>query len=266
MDTKGIIERNTKRLYRIPRKYKYLTKLFQGEIRSLYFGVMQHIKDQDLYRVNGKECFHLTTSEIVKIRGKGSQNTANRYINFLCAMGLIRKLSQIKYQNLTKINEKFLKGKKDTILPMNTFYFYAFDPEGERLEEIEARCKDLVVQKVTKANISKDTLILNGLGSIAEELFEGTDSALRWKNDSYCKLYNFLTEKIQEKGYATKQDLYDGLTLNRGAKEFAIDKILRQYRDMIREDFRYQRPTKAMKEQYHLTSDSWIFSIKSKVF
>ena len=265
MDTKEIIERNTKRLYRIPRKYKYLTKLFQGEIRSLYFGVMQHIKDMELYRVNGKECFHLTTSEIIKIRGRGSQDTANHYMNYLCAMGLIRKLSQ-RNGNLTKVNEKFLKGKEKTVAPINTFYFYAFDPKGERLEEIDARCRDLVVHGVTQANISKDSLILHGLSSIAEELYGNVDSALGWKNNSYCKVCNFLSEKIQEKGYATKQDLYDGLTVNQDANRSAIDKILRQYRDMIREDFRYQRPTKAMKEQYHLTSDSWIFSIKSRVF
>lgn len=260
-----IIKNNSKQLYKISKKkYPYLYSLFQNDkkLRKLYFSLMNYMEKVDMYKYNYQKSFHISTKQITKIRKATGNGTASRYMNFLCAMGLIRKHTQdTDPQNtagLTKINKDFMKGKPEKYRPINTFYIYSLGKDGKRLEEIEERCKRLSLKGITKGNISKAKLEDNDLYDIAEEILSETFSSSDWDIKSYRKIFDYLQSKIQEKGYATKKDIYENVILNREKNVQAIDKVLSHMSVYFHEDLHYSRPTAEEKEKYNLKSERWI--------
>ena len=225
--------------------------------------MMQYTKKHKAYRYDNKTTAHIPTEQIERLRKKTGYGTANRYANFLCAMGLLRKHTQSKDPNIegmTKVNQEFIKGKPKKYMPMNTFYFYSFGKDGTRLEEINERCKKLIEHKITKGNISKSKLETNGLPELAEELYSETMSAVDWYAESYCSIFNFLQEHIKSFGYATMQNVYENVTLKNEKNVEAIDKVISNMKNQFTKDFRYGRPKKAEKEKYQLQSDRWIIT------
>ena len=148
-----IIDYNRQVLYKLNRKkeYAYLNTLFTDEVRELYLKIMKFLSGKNTNNEQFKIKIHLSTSQIIKLRGKGSENTANRYINLLCAMGLLKKVTQDKHdiEKLTKINQSFLEELNSPYIePINTFEFFKLT--DEKLEAIEQRCKVLVEHKIKK--------------------------------------------------------------------------------------------------------------------
>ena len=262
---KKIIRNNSKSQYKISKKkYPYLYELFQHdkELRKLYFSIGKYLKKREPYKYDNKNSFHLTTDEIKAIRKKTGDKTANHYINFLCAMGLIRKHTQSKNPNIegmTKINQDFIKGKPENYKPMNTFYFYSLRNE-ERLEEINSRCKVLIDAHITKGNITKHALEIEGLDELAEEIYSEVKSKAGYYGECYCEIYSFLKEHIQRNGYATMQTLYMYVILKDHKNTEEIDKVLSAMRTQFKEDFRYGKPNAEEKAKYQLKSDRWIIT------
>ena len=265
MMSNTIITKNNKMLYRLPKpkKYPYLSKLFQDDIRKEYVSIMHYIKAKNTYHPTpfegegNKLLFHLSSYEFVRLRGKGTYGTANRHINFLCAMGLIRKYKQ---RENTKINHNFKKNKPYFFKGMNTFYILSFDPNGERLAEIEARCRKLSQHGVTKGNIKKDKLIGEGLADLAEEIYFDTHSGIANKEKRYLGICNFLDSIIETQGFATKQKIYDHFSSE--IRKSKIDIALKQFKDEFHANYNYKKPTKAQKERFCLVNDTWIITKK----
>lgn len=262
MGYKEIIEKNNRILHRIPKKYKYLRQLFQGNIEELYFLVMKYIKPKDLYHPRPDEgqgnklLFHMSCYELVKQRGRGAYSTVDNHINFLCAMGVIRKYNG---REETTINQNFKKNRPPEQKGINTFYILSFDPNGERLTEIDQRCKDLIEHKITKGNIEGDLLRGRGLSYLANEVYFDTHSGIENKSIRYNEICELLDNMIAIQGFATKQDIYDNL-FNIGKSK--IDRALKQFEIEFHADYNYKRPTKEQKAKYHLVNDSWIITKK----
>ena len=251
-EAKQIIEDNNKKLRRIPERYKYLRRLFDGDIKKLYFLIMGYIADKNIYPYWRKKSYHITTQTVVKLRKKSGEGTANRHLNFLCAMGVLQKYKEKRYATKSRINGTVTYRKPPKYLPMNTFFLVPLD-----LEELDNRCKLLIEHKITKGNISSDKLEEI---YIAKKIYSNNISGLIWKKDSYDRIKEFLEAQIPDKGYATKQDIYENVILNKKHNVSAVDKVLTFYRDSFNEDFRYGRPKKEEKAKYKLTSDSWIIT------
>ena len=96
-ELQSLIDENIKIMRHIPKRYECLNTVFQNykTIRKLYFQVMTFLKDKNLYYYRHKKTFHIDTETIEIIRNKKGSGTANRYINYLCAMGLFLSLIHI---------------------------------------------------------------------------------------------------------------------------------------------------------------------------
>lgn len=274
---KKIITHNRKVVYSLNRKkkqYPYLNKLFTGEVRKLYLKVMKFIVGKNTNNENFRIKIHLSTSQIIDLRKKGSESTANHYINFLCAMGFLRKIPQDRLPDklkkygfeprLTKTNRTFLKKKK-LECPENPYFepinvFEIFKLTDERLAKIEQRCRVLDEHKITKGNVSKVTLEARGLYNIAEEVLETTVSKYPKRLEQYQQIKAFLMHEIDGKGYATMKDIYDNVIIvsDRERNESVIKKVLSQLREDFNKDFKYSAPTADEKERYGLQFNFWI--------
>lgn len=258
--TVDLIEQNISILKnrRILKKYKYLNLLFQKDLRRFYFQIMDFIKGKNLFSYWKKESFYIETDKLVSLRKKMGKGTANRHINFLCAMGLIGKHPLYRH-NVSPIHKNFLKNKRPrpkNLQPLNQYFIFPYD--AECLMTIENNCKLLVKNKITKGNISKDTLLIAGLAEMAKKIYGSVNSSMYWKNESYVRISQFIEEAIQEKGYTTKEEIYKNVILNKVSNITAVDKIFKQLKKQFELDYVYKRPSKTEKIRFHLVSDKWI--------
>ena len=257
-----IIESNRKILYRIPKRYKYISKALKHKgIRELIFKLYKDIYD-GFFIYKHKYIFFKDTGHINKIRGKKTGKVSNHYINYLCCMGLINKQFQhldrnglVEETELTEINKAFLLNNPD-MLPINHFYFKEY-ARGKELDRIEERTKRLIENDVTPGNVSYLKLIENNCADIANEVFYNNIKGSEKKKQQELEMLKTLIDKrLEEQGYTTKQDIYNNLSLP--AAE--IDKLFTIYKKDLWQRYRYKPPDKAEKERFNLSKNfkKWI--------
>lgn len=260
-ELQSLIDENIKIMRHIPKRYECLNTVFQNykTIRKLYFQVMTFLKDKNLYYYRHKKTFHIDTETIEIIRNKKGSGTANRYINYLCAMGLFGKHIQTRHGTRTQINRNQIYKKPDYYRPVNTFSIFPYDENT--LEDIEGRCKILIQKKIRPTNISKSKLVIAELPDLAKDLYPSVRNTMHWKVESCERIIEFLDEEIKLKGYSTKQEIINEVILNKKHNASAVQKILSQF-ELLGTNFHYGRPTKEQKSKYHLVNDSWIITKK----
>lgn len=268
---KELIQYNKEVLYHIPAQYKNLLYYIDPKqnkrnipLRTTLFKILGNCKKRDLILVwhNMYVCAMSNDYLTEEVRGKTTKEVSNHHFNLLCAMRLLRKLTQTEQHQL-KINER-LKEKYPNQHPINVFSVQRYTPD--LLDLIEERCWRLRKAHVTSGNISSDKLILRGCEDLAAETY--------WSNskesaERRAKEYELITDRMEKvidiQGYLRKEDLYSN-TPELEDKE--IDKIFQIYSDEIWSEpeyakFNYKSPNKAERERFNITEPEylkkWIF-------
>lgn len=262
---KKIIERNKYYINHTPKKYKYLRKALEHDgIRLLLLKILSFAIKHELFLYKQEYTVYIPTKILNKIRHRTTKATSNRYVNYLCALGVINKRYQKMIysdferqatKDLTNISIAY-QEKYWLSIPPNHFYFRAYYKNDE-LDRIEARAKRLIENKIKPSNISKNMLITNNCADIAEEIyFNNLIDNSEKKRQEYKILKSFIEKRIQEQGYTTKQDVKDNIKMP--AAE--IDNLFQLYKRELWQRFNYKSPNKAEKERFNLSKSfkKWI--------
>lgn len=257
MSEQDIIAKNRTVLYGIYRsKYHHirdcLTESLLHDLRQIY----SYILKNGVIRVDGKYTFFMDTNKVRTIIGVKTRSTANKHINYLCAMGMINKLKQTQ-KSMTEINKNFLAsnpGKR----PINNFYIKEYSEE--ELDRINTRCKALLEAKIKQGSLSYIRLIAVGLGDLANEIYMNGIEGYNNKVDNMQDILTVLDAIIADKGYATKQDIKDNLLI----KDSMVDDVWSIFRKQRSDIYDYKRPDRKVKEKYGLSGYGWIITTKEK--
>lgn len=257
---------NMNKLYKLgdgrPAINKALTSALFETLKAILKFANDH-EPQILERGYGQAVYTLTTNRLThKLRERQSVSVSDRHFNYLCAMGLLTKITQsthwTKAELLTTANQEFLSEgvSEDEHMkhPMNTFGIQRWTPL--KLNTVEARTQLLLDNKITAGNISSEKLCVAGLFNIAEEIYFDNNKNY-WKNNGiYNTIKQFILSSIDEKGYCTKAEIYQGLQYTRRK----IDHVLKLYESEWQTELEYGPPTKEHKKQYSITDRRWIFT------
>lgn len=261
---KEIINENRYIIYHLPKKYSYLGRLLEDErVKNTLLSIYKFISNKEIIIYKHKYEFFLSTQQISKIRKKTGAGTANRYINFLCCIGLINKQYQYLDINgeadkteLTNINYSFMLNNSDrkNNRPINTFYFRRYSQK--ELDRLEQRAKLLIQKNITPSNVSSNVLKANDCEDIANEVYYANDKrAITKKKNELKVLLSEIEKLIKYKGYAKKADI----------KQFdrvELDKLFKIFKRQISEKYIYKAPNKAEKAEFKLKDNTWIIRRK----
>ena len=258
---------NNDKLYNLgrgrPAISKALTKPLRQTLRQILLFAMEHEPQILLYGF-GLAVYTIPTPLLSRIRGKKSEGVSNRHLNYLCAMGLLVKVPQstetdiVSMQLLTDANREFMKQKvpedANMLHPMNTIRIPKWTPT--RLDAIEERTRLLLDNGITAGNISCERLCTSGLYDIACNIY--CDNRRNYKRNRYNFniIRQFISDSIDDKGYCTKAEIYNGLKL----REKQIDQALSMYKLVWQHEFNYGPPKKKHKQQYGITGNKWIYT------
>lgn len=257
---RDIIEYNRQVLYHLPKKYKYLEIALRNTKKDL-LNILKDIYEIDPViwaKVGNKYVWYLDNNKLTrKIRKGGACSTSSRHFNYLCALGVLEKIPQYD-GHMIGINEEFLLETGRT-RAINVFSIHKYT--DTELEKIEERARLLFEKKVTCGNISKDKLVAAGLPELAKEVyFLNMDSSYDKKEKDFKRLLLALEEHINNKGYATIQDLSKSLKMSK-EKVRELNKI---FKLQMEERYYYKAPNKELKEQLNINTKKWIFTRKTK--
>lgn len=261
-----IINQNRYIIYHLPKKYPYLGQILANDkVKSTLLQIYKFISDKDIIIYKHKYEFFLSTKQIMKIRGKTGEGTANRYINYLCCIGLINKQYQhLDYNGeeekteLTNINFDFMVENADRPInrPINTFYFRLYS--DKELNRLEQRAKLLIQNNITPSNVGFNRLSANNCKEIANEVYYAIDRKVIAKKKKELKaLYAELDKLIKYKGYAKKSDI-------KNIDKTELDKLFKIFKEQIREKYIYKAPNKAEKAEFKLKDSTWIIRGKDE--
>jgi hypothetical protein len=256
-DNVKILKYNLSKLYRIPKKYRYINQILENhELRRTLMRVYNYAIERNVFRYHNKITFTLSNTFLsYKVRNKTTTSVSNRYINYLSAAGLINKHTLEDKQSMKVVLNIHDTHKEQRLI--NAFYIYKYC--NNRLEQIDSQCKLLIDHNITPGNISRDKLIINGLEEIANKTYVNDKPTLSWKDNSFNLIDLFIMQQIKEKQYCTKRELYKNVIINKSNNAAAIDKIIRFYADVLKEKYVYKRPTQEQKEKYNLVSNQFIY-------
>lgn len=272
-----ILEFNRKKLYKIAKKkFRYLDECLDEYVKDFLLDIIAYWlkKDCIAYGSHPLVYFLGTAKATYVVRKKSSTDVTSRYLNYLCALGLLKKLPQnvdytlpgkpcrrryMRKQQITIVNRNMMRFKSFTINPINTFEVFKYTTE--ELEACNERAKRLLSAKITRGNISYNQLAINGLQDIAEEIYlENRDLTVEKKEREYEYLNQCIDLLLDTKGYTTKQDIYNHCYSCIEEKE--LDKLFKIYKNDLWKDKSYKRPSKAEKAEYGLQDDTWIIKRK----
>lgn len=251
-NAKQIIEDNIYLIYHIPKRYKAINYYLSGSLRHTLLSIFNFCKKLDVIIYKNHYCYFLDTKTLtLKVRKRLSSNdVSNRHINLLSALGFLEKIKQNNKQ-LTEINKDFLKETKS----QRGISFFAIVDLKKRLEEIEERAKIFRLNKVTSGNISYAKLATFDLKLADKIYFANSRQVPGIKAEEYQELKELLILLIDEKGYCTKEELYDNLIY----PDTEINKLLKIYKKDITDSFSYKPPSKTDKQRFNLQSAKWIY-------
>ena len=202
-----IIKANIQRVYKLPKKYKNLHAVLEDyELITLLRKILNFIKDKDIIIYRRKYCFFMDNNKITGLRRKTSKGVSNRYTNYLCAIGFIKKVPQYvenagyrDFLRMTRINRTIYKQDKSR-RAINTYTFEEYTKEY--LTEIDKRAGILLENGVTPHNISFNLLCAKGLKDIAHEVYPTMhDNAFKKKERECKRLLSCIEDKCISNGY-----------------------------------------------------------------
>ena len=273
-EAKNILQYNRKRLYKLPKKFSELQAALKPELMEFLLDTIAFWLKKDCIAFGKHPMVYFlgTFQGTFGVRKKQTKGVTNRYINYLCALGLLKKLPQIvvfKYEqgrerkvygknNLSKVSINVLKYDKNLEKRgLNTFEVIKYT--SEHLEECNCRAKKLLEQNITPGNISYNQLAINGLEDIAKEVYlEERDGAVEKKEREYKLLLECIEFLIEQNGYATKEDIF----VNWELKDTEIKKLFVIFKNSLWQRYTYKRPTAEQKQQFSLENDNWIITRK----
>lgn len=272
---KEIIENNIKVVYRFSQpdeRYPYLSNYIKkaSHLRRTLLSILNWLKDKEVYRNYSAYTFNIATSQINDARNRKTKAASNHHINFLCLVGLFKKVRQIPgSKSETKINRDFRakneKGGKEK-KPIGTYRLVKYNEQN--LGKIEELCKYASLNGITPGNISYDTLHAADLDDMANLLYPDNNKSMSLKKDAaYQRIIELLSQSIAEKGYCTKPELRGLYKAETGAYapdeakkcEDFVDDIMSKYKLKWKKLFSYKPPKDSEIKEYGLNGRDYIY-------
>ena len=256
------IRDNRKILYHIPPRYEALRHYLSphAPLRGTFFAVLKFILSVNVIIDDHKYLFFASTKKLAYgIRRRHGEQTANRHMNMLCAMGLFTKQGNQyrESEKLIQANKDFFAKHPEAEYAINVFAYKRYTPK--ELDRIEGRCKRLMAANVTAGNFSQAMLVLHGLEDISREVLPNNyPDAPKKKEDEYTDLLMVLDGIIANQGYATRQQVKDNLLF----RDSEIDKLFKLFRADIMEVYNFKRPTKEQMERWGLKTLTYVYTEK----
>lgn len=266
-NAKAVLRKNRNKIYKLSvNKYPYLYRAIRGEIKDFLLDIISFWLSRNCciraVTATSRPLFFLGTyMGTYMVRKKSTTSVTNRWLNYLCAIGLLSKEKQVIHYawnrrhlvNVTGVNKKLLAYKDFKIKPINTFK--VFEYTSDVLQKCDERAKKLLDKKITQGNISYLKLAENGLLDIATEVYqERRKGSEEKKQREFGILITFIDDRIAAKGFTTKSEIYQDC----GIEKKELDKLFVIYRDILWNDRSYKRPTEIEKKKYGLNSNGWI--------
>lgn len=269
-EAKEILDYNINRIYRLSsKKYPELCRALHGEIGEFLRGIINFWRRKESAinsRTNDAVYFLGTQMGTRTVRKKTTYGVTNKWLNYLCAIGLLNKIEQKVYytsarrdlRTLTGVNRNLLSYNYNAdVEPINTFKVEKYTEEF--LCECNENAKKLHEHNITAGNNSYNQLALNGLKDIAVRVYqEERELSENKKLRNLEKVESCIDALINANGYTTKKEIYDNLDIS----DNEIDKVFRIFKTRLFENRTYRVPTKQDKERFGLESSCWI--IKNK--
>lgn len=259
-----IIQYNREFLYHIPkREYPNIYTCFKKypRLKELLYYIYREVDEKQTLPYKHMTSFIITNKKLRSIMHAYNDRQVNPQVNYLFALGVIRKLND-KLEGMSYIMEEWKKDnpKKET---MNTLILVKLT--DEKLDQIEQRAKLLLERRISPSNISAKNLIVNGLEWLADELYFRNRNARKniEANQEIAfreQLIECMQEEIQRTGYTTKEDVVNWIKEGTGWSNIYINRYLGRHRAYINDVFHYHKPTQQEKALYKLKSSSFIYT------
>lgn len=252
-----IIQGNISTIYHMPERYKALNHYlsFKG-IRETLLGILSFFKNSKIIIYKHKYIVYLDYTNMAArvFKGKKTRSSLNQYVNILCAIGLMIKL---KPDIDLEINKRFIAetGRRRMI---NTFCLRPYT--DRELERFEIRSQRLLDKNIRIKHISYNTLMLNGLADIAQEVYPcNAPEAPTRKLSEETLLIDCIESLIDAYGYADRESIKTNLA---ELPDREIERLLGIFRNEHQEKYFFKRPTKEQKNLFGLSSYSFIYTRK----
>lgn len=249
---KAIIEYNIEVLYHLPNKYPCLIRVLEPTRKDL-LKLLNFCKRHEPIIYKQKYTWFMANSKLTNLRDKTTGSVSNKRFNYWCSIGVINKLEQKKWKELTEINKRFTNkfGQR----AINTFTVYKFTEK--KLQEMEENAAVLLAHKITAGNISHDKLLGSGLDELANKVYMmDSKKSFEKKKIDFNTITEITEELIDEKGYTNKNELIGRLNWKREK----LDRILNVHKEIWNSLYDYKAPNKEDVERYNLKSKSWIIT------
>lgn len=261
-----IIQYNREFLYHIPkREYPNIYKCFKKypRLKELLYYIYREVDEKQTLPYKNMTSFIITNKKLRSIMHAYNDRQVNPQVNYLFALGVIRKLND-KLEGMSYIMEEWKKDnpKKET---MNTLILVKLT--DAKLDQIEQRAKLLLDRRISPSNISAKNLIVNGLEWLADELYFRNRNARKniEANQEIAfreQLIECMQEEITRTGYTTKDDVVNWIKEGTGWSNIYINRYLGRHRTYINDAFHYHKPTKQEIDKYKLEGKAFIYSPK----
>ncbi len=282
-----ILNYNRKKLYKLKdlkHKYPCLRKALTPELYQFLLDVIAFwlSREKSLNTVYDKHYYTYflgTQKGTVDVRARTTQGVTNRYISYLCALGLLEKNHQIiRYKPnrrilnrcITKVNANFLKYKTETygkqfanLHPINSFLVIPYTPEY--LDVCEQRAAALLQQNITQGNISYNMLAVNDLEDLAVTVYgkhRPYSTAKKYKQ--FAILKTCMNDLASEKGYTTKAEIYQSVNnyLSDDCKPLSerdLKILFRIFKNHIARVWIYKPAAAEERRRYDYHENRWIY-------
>lgn len=253
-NAKKIIQDNIYTLYHLnDKKYMYLTLMLK-DIKKELLQILHFLENIDPIIYKQAYVWYLDNNALTKkIRKKTTKDTSNKHLNYLCALGVIRK--RIDGAEVGINREFMLETDRKNHMNIITVYRYT----EKQLDQIEQRAKQLHDNRVTQGNISFNKLMANNCENLAHEIYyRNSDKSIRKKDKEYSKLIEKIEKLINEKGYTTKADVYKATDLS----DKEINKLFVIYKSRLWQQYTYKPPTRHDTQTFKLKNRKWIIKRK----
>lgn len=261
-----IIQYNREFLYHIPkREYPNIYKCFKKypRLKELLYYIYREVDEKQTLPYKNMTSFIITNKKLRSIMHAYNDRQVNPQVNYLFALGVIRKLND-KLEEMSYIMQEWKKDnpKKET---MNTLILVKLT--DAKLDQIEQRAKLLLERRISPSNISAKNLIVNGLEWLADELYFRNRNARKniEANQEIAfreQLIECMQEEITRTGYTTKDDVVNWIKEGTGWSNIYINRYLGRHRTYINDAFHYHKPTKQEIDKYKLEGKAFIYSPK----
>ena len=271
-----ILKKNLSKLYKLnSRRYMELQGAIRGELGEFLRGIFNFwMKRETCMLKRGKMVYFLGTRKATyAIRKKTTTGVTNRWLNYLCALGLLKKTKltvgytrrsakiAVRRTKKRNRNSRVPMYLRDMIRDLNTFEVQEYTPE--LLDLSNERAKLLKMKNITSGNISYNMLALNGLGDIAEEVYLERRYLSEEKKLRECRLLvKYMDSLIERNGYVTKAALYELMDSLHGINKNEVDRLFVLFQNELWLTRIYKPPTQNEVEKFGLKNREYIMVFK----